>query len=166
ELDPKGYELKRSGRVIKLEKNPFELLTLLVRRHGELVTRDEMAEALWGKGIQQDFENGINTAVRKIRIALKDDADQPLFLQTVVGRGYRFVAPVKVEAGDADKVEAVQAQLPAVVRPRVSPAAFGLILTALGVLCVYWIQTQRAVPGKPVLIAVLPFGSMSGDPGQ
>jgi len=165
DLDPKGYELKRAGRVLKLEKIPFDLLTLFVRRRGELLTREEIAEALWGKGVQQDFENGINTAVRKIRIVLKDDAEQPLFVQTVVGRGYRFVAPV-----EADTVRAEPAATGEALRPSthrwIPFVALGLILIAAGGICIYWIQTRRAVPAAPVTIAVLPFTSMSQETDQ
>jgi DNA-binding winged helix-turn-helix (wHTH) protein len=69
----------------------------LIDHHRELVTREQIAEALWGKDVFVDVEQGINTAIRKIRIALKDDSEQPEFLQTVVGRGYRFVAEIKVD---------------------------------------------------------------------
>jgi Tfp pilus assembly protein PilF len=80
---------------MKLEKIPMELLSLLVERHGQLVTREEIIARVWGKDVFLDTEQGINTAVRKIRQALKDDPENPRFVQTVVGKGYRFIATVE-----------------------------------------------------------------------
>lgn len=74
----------------------------LVEKRGELVTREQIASALWSKDVFVDVEQGINTAIRKVRRALGDDADEPQYLQTVVGRGYRFVAPVSQEESIAD----------------------------------------------------------------
>jgi TolB-like protein/DNA-binding winged helix-turn-helix (wHTH) protein len=94
-LDCARFELLRSGRRVKLEKLPMELLILLVERGGELVTRQEIVERLWGQGVYVDTEHGINTAIRKIRAALREDVERPRFLQTVSGKGYRFVREVK-----------------------------------------------------------------------
>ena len=92
ELDFGRFELYRAGQPVRLEGLPLQLLMFLVDRQRQLVTRDEIADALWGKNVFVDVEQGINTAIRKVRIALEDDSTQPRFLQTVVGRGYRFVA--------------------------------------------------------------------------
>src|SRR5271166_2322393 len=94
DLDARNYRLRRSGQDVKLERIPLELLLLLADRAGEVVTREEIAERLWGKGVQLDTENAINTAIRKVRLALGDDPAQPRFVQTVTGRGYRFIAMV------------------------------------------------------------------------
>ena len=94
ELDLKRYELRRNGHVVKLEKIPMELLTLLVSRDGELVTREEIVGKLWGKDVFVDTEHSINTAVRKIRQALGDDPESPRFVKTLVGKGYRFSATI------------------------------------------------------------------------
>ena len=93
ELDRRAYELRRSGRPLKLERIPMELLLLLVERKGQLVTREEIIEKVWGKDLFFDTDNSINAAIRKIRQVLKDDPEKPLFVQTVTGKGYRFVAP-------------------------------------------------------------------------
>jgi TolB-like protein/DNA-binding winged helix-turn-helix (wHTH) protein/tetratricopeptide (TPR) repeat protein len=95
-LDCDRYELLRSGRPVKLEKIPMELLTLLVTKDGRLVTRQEIIEHLWGKEVFVDTEHGINTAIRKIRNVLCDDPEQPRFVQTVTRKGYRFIAPINV----------------------------------------------------------------------
>jgi Tol biopolymer transport system component/DNA-binding winged helix-turn-helix (wHTH) protein len=92
DLDARNYRLRRSGQDVRLERIPLELLLLLADRAGEVVTREEIAERLWGKGVQLDTENAINTAIRKIRLALGDDPAQPRFVQTVTGKGYRFIA--------------------------------------------------------------------------
>ncbi len=94
DLDARNYRLRRSGQDVKLERIPLELLLLLADRAGEVVTREEIAERLWGKGVQLDTENAINTAIRKIRLALGDDPAQPRFVQTVTGKGYRFIARI------------------------------------------------------------------------
>lgn len=96
-LDCGRFELYRAGRSLKLERKPMELLILLATRNGRLVTRAEIAECLWDSGVFVDTEHGINTAVRKIRQALRDDIEQPRFLLTVTGKGYRFIGTV-VEA--------------------------------------------------------------------
>ena len=100
-LDCDRFELYRDGRGLKLERKPMELLILLVARNGHLVTRTEIAERLWGREVFVDTEHGINTAIRKIRQALRDDPDQPRFVQTVPGKGYRFVAE-KNETNEAN----------------------------------------------------------------
>ena len=94
ELDVRCYELRRSGRLLKLERIPMELLLLLVERRGEIVARDQIIERIWGKDVFLDTDNSINAAVRKLRHVLRDDPEQPRCVQTVTGRGYRFIAPV------------------------------------------------------------------------
>jgi TolB-like protein/DNA-binding winged helix-turn-helix (wHTH) protein len=94
ELYPHRCELLRSGRPVKIENIPLNLLTLLVEKKGSLVSRQEIVERLWGADVFLDAESGINTAIRKIRLVLKDDPEKPRFVQTVIGRGYRFVAEI------------------------------------------------------------------------
>jgi len=94
ELDRGAYELRRSGKALRLSRIPMELLLLLVDRRGDLVTREEIVERLWGKDVFLDTDNSINAAIRKLRQILDDDPEQPQFIHTVTGRGYRFVAPV------------------------------------------------------------------------
>ena len=94
ELDLSSYQLRRNGSVIKLERIPMDLLIMLAARNGQLVSREEIIEKLWGKDVFVDSEHGVNTAIRKIRNALQDDPESPRFIETVVGKGYRFVAPL------------------------------------------------------------------------
>ena len=97
ELDLPRYELRRGGEAIKLERIPMDLLVFLVEHRGRLVTREEIIDHIWGNEVFVDTENGINTAVRKVRQVLKDDPAKPQFLETVPGKGYRFIAQVTVE---------------------------------------------------------------------
>jgi DNA-binding winged helix-turn-helix (wHTH) protein len=94
DLDLRSYELRRAGRILKLERIPTELLILLIEARGQMVTRDEIIERVWGKDVFLDTDNSINAAIRKIRQVLKDDPEQPRFVQTITGRGYRFIANV------------------------------------------------------------------------
>jgi DNA-binding winged helix-turn-helix (wHTH) protein len=93
ELDYGRFQLCRRGSPVRLEGLPLQLLMFMVEKRGQLVTREQISSELWSKDVFVDVEQGINTAVRKIRRALADDADEPQYLQTIVGRGYRFVAP-------------------------------------------------------------------------
>jgi Response regulators consisting of a CheY-like receiver domain and a winged-helix DNA-binding domain len=104
ELDFGRFQLYRSGKAVRLEGLPLQLLMYLVEHPHQLVTREQIADALWGKDVFVDVEQGINTAIRKVRRALGDDSLQPQYLQTVVGRGYRFVA-VLTTVGGPSQVE-------------------------------------------------------------
>ena len=115
ELDPGLFELRRSGRVVKLERVPMEVLLLLVNERGRVVSRQEIADAVWGEGISLDTDNSINGAIRKIRQALKDDPERPRCIQTITGRGYRFIAPVATQ--EAEGEEPAGAEPPAMAAP-------------------------------------------------
>ena len=97
ELDFGRFQLFRGGEPVRIEGLPLQLLMFLIEHHRQLMTREQIADALWGKDVFVDIEQGINTAIRKVRMALDDDSSQPQYLQTVVGRGYRFVAELKVD---------------------------------------------------------------------
>jgi len=98
ELDFGRFQLYRSGCPVRLEGLPLQLLMFLIENPSQLVTREQIADALWGKELFVDIEQGINTAIRKVRMALEDDSTHPQYLQTVVGRGYRFVAATQIHA--------------------------------------------------------------------
>src|SRR6202790_3726580 len=96
ELDLGRYELRRRGRPVKLEKKPMELLIFLVGRREQLVSRKDIVTKLWRSELFIDTEPNINNIVRKIRVALNDNSAKPRFLETVIGKGYRFIGPVRV----------------------------------------------------------------------
>jgi len=174
ELDPRAYELRRSGRVLKLERIPMDLLLLLVERRGELVTREQIAERIWGKEVFLDTDNSINGAVRKLRRVLRDDPDHPRFIQTIPGRGYRFIAAVN--GTDPGKVAASE-DLPPVATASIAEPAPRRRLVLMGVALLLiaglgaWLLWSRSAARRPpprgkVTLAVLPFENLTGDPSQ
>jgi TolB-like protein/DNA-binding winged helix-turn-helix (wHTH) protein/tetratricopeptide (TPR) repeat protein len=178
ELDLARYELRRGGRVERLEKLPMELLTLLTERRGNLVTRAEIVERLWGKDVFVDADAAINTAVRKVRRALGDDPDTPRFLETVVGKGYRFVGPITVIPGaeatpSAPDGPVASQGLPgpmgaAIVSRRSVPSRWALGAVALAMLIVALLAglARFGSRGGQAMesVAVLPFENTGGDP--
>src|ERR1022692_2082252 len=92
-LDADRYELTRSGRPVRMERIPMDLLILLARERGRLLSREVIIERLWGKNLYFDTDNSIKTAIRKIRNCLGDDAGNPQYVETVLGKGYHFTAP-------------------------------------------------------------------------
>ena len=131
QLDCANFELRRQRRAqkserISLERIPMELLILLLERQGSVVTRQEIVDRLWGKDVFVDTEHGINTAIRKVRQALKDDPDNPRFVHTVSGKGYRFVTEKNGHPPHASAVAAVPPEAPQPMRgqpPRLSGGA-------------------------------------------
>src|ERR1700675_3286923 len=96
ELDLRAGELRKHGLRIRLQEQPFQVLTMLLEHPGQVVTREELQKRLWPADTFVDFDHGLNKAVNKIRDALGDSAESPRFVETVARRGYRFLAEVKV----------------------------------------------------------------------
>jgi DNA-binding winged helix-turn-helix (wHTH) protein len=94
EIDADAGQLLLDGRPVRLPPQPFKLLWLLASHPGQLLTREQIREALWAGDTFIDFDQGVNFAIKQVREALKDDAERPLYIQTVPKRGYRFIAPV------------------------------------------------------------------------
>lgn len=94
ELDLRAGELRRKGAKVKLQEQPFQVLVSLLERPGEIITRDELQKKLWPADTFVDFDHSINAAIRRLRDALGDSAEKPIFVETVARRGYRFIAPV------------------------------------------------------------------------
>jgi DNA-binding winged helix-turn-helix (wHTH) protein len=95
ELDPAASELRRSGYVVPLRPQALRLLALLAERRGELVTREEARATIWGPEAVVDVEQGLNDCIKEIRVALRDSARTPVYVETLPRRGYRFVAPIE-----------------------------------------------------------------------
>ena len=171
ELDRRAYELRRSGRSLKLARIPMEMLLLLVQRKGQLVTREEIIDQIWGKDVFLDTDSSINAAIRKIRQVLQDDPGDPLFVQTVTGKGYRFVAPtVEVQGPSAE-------QGGSTAKPAVASwgwlgwsAALAAVLAVILAGGEYFLQfrarSDSASNPRRVMMAVLPFANLSNDPQQ
>jgi DNA-binding winged helix-turn-helix (wHTH) protein len=100
-LDLKAGELHKSGRKIRLQEQPFQVLKMLVERAGELVTREELRKRLWPNDTIVEFDHSINAAVKRLRDALGDSAEKPTYVETVARRGYRLMVPVEWVGGGA-----------------------------------------------------------------
>lgn len=144
ELDADNEELRRAGLVIRLPRQPLRILLLLVRRAGEVVSREEIQSAVWGDETYVDYEHGINSAIRAIRVALGDCAETPRYVRTLPRRGYSFVAPVeRAEAVKPVAAEVVAAK--AVARPphsKTGIAAAILVVVALVALVAVLSRTR------------------------
>jgi len=175
EFDLGAYRLRRSGRVLKLERIPMEVLAVLVEQRGQVVSREHIVERIWGKGAFLDTDNSINGAIRKVRQVLKDDPERPRFIQTVTGRGYRFIAPVTYP--DLQGPIAIPDPLPSLDQPLLDNRPFrrwpmllgiGVVLVvALGSYFLWYrshVRSQRA--GRRLMLAVLPFENLTGDAAQ
>ena len=156
ELNPQSGELRKQGASVKLQKQPADLLVILLERPGEVITRDELRERLWPGKTFGDFDVGLNKAVRRLREALHDSAQQPRYVETLPQHGYRFLAPV-TEARPSHRRR--RGTLYAVL------AAGGLAVLLLSAYLGGFFR-RGAVPGEIRAIAVLPFANLSGDPGQ
>src|SRR5882762_11874631 len=181
-LDQSSYRLQRGGRVLRLEKLPMEMLILLIERRGELVSREEIVERLWGKDVFLDVDNGINTAIRKVRTVLRDDPEKPRFVETVVGKGYRFAAPVVSGNGHSNRqVPTLPSIPPAAPVPdvlykeeRVVSVRVRVLLGVVAVLVLFTVARMLIRRGgangtnQPAIrsLAVLPLKTLSGDPEQ
>ena len=100
ELDIEAERLLKNGRTVRLQPQPFKLLTLLISLQGQLVTREQIRATLWSGDTFVDVEQGVNFAIKQVREALGEDADHPVYIQTVPRRGYRFMAPVETTSGE------------------------------------------------------------------
>jgi TolB-like protein/DNA-binding winged helix-turn-helix (wHTH) protein/Tfp pilus assembly protein PilF len=183
ELDPSRFELRREGRVLKLERIPMELLLFLVEKEGAVVTRQEIVDRIWGKDVFVDTEHGINTAIRKIRQALKDDPENPRFVQTVTGKGYRFVvetngkpAPILPVASEPRaSTQPTEGKPPSAVEPtearqqapsRIVLAAALIALVIVSALVAFRSRIFQNRAAQIHSIAVIPLTNLSGEPTQ
>jgi len=164
ELDIDAQQLRRRGQAVQLERRPLHLLVLLVSNGGRMVSRDDIIAALWPANVIIDFDSGINTLVRKVRSALADSPERPQYIETVSGRGYRFIAPLEpAERGKAPgSAESLRPPARGVpwFRARAVAAWALLLLSASG--AIYYWQSGFTGPAH-TRIAVLPFENLTGD---
>ena len=110
EVDLRAGELRRNGIKVKLQNQPFQILAMLLERRGEIVTREELQSRLWSADTFVDFDNGLNSAIRRLRDALGDSAENPTFVETLGHRGYRFIAAVESSPARGLKIVAAPAR--------------------------------------------------------
>jgi TolB-like protein/DNA-binding winged helix-turn-helix (wHTH) protein/Tfp pilus assembly protein PilF len=183
EFDPENRELRKHGLKLRLIGQPMNVLTLLLDRRGELVSREELRQLLWASDTFVEFEHGVNAAVMRLREALGDSADKPQYVETIPRQGYRFIAPVEMLESNAPSISkplACQISLepgrvcapPINRRPIRWIAAIILAAIALSVYLIDWkslkLQIGRGSTNPPQIssIAILPLLNMSADPEQ
>jgi TolB-like protein/DNA-binding winged helix-turn-helix (wHTH) protein/Tfp pilus assembly protein PilF len=190
ELERQSRKLYRDGRLLRLERIPTEVLLLLIEKNGQIVTREEMIQKIWGDGVFFDTDNSINVAIRKVRHALRDDPENPQFIQTVTGYGYRFIAALPLES--PDPIASPAAPTPPQPATNVTgleedetkistgtlrrrslswrfaavAALAGLLVASLAVYLQYRKAQAAAIPGGRPMLAVLPFDNFTGDAAQ
>jgi TolB-like protein/DNA-binding winged helix-turn-helix (wHTH) protein/Flp pilus assembly protein TadD len=175
ELDVRLQKLRRAGRALKLERVPMEILLLLIEQNGQLVTREQIIGRVWGTDVFLDTDNSINGAIRKVRQVLKDDPEQPRFIQTITGKGYRFIAPVVDAAPDPEPAPVISPPLAQAVEGSrkgsslwwwVLPGIAVILLAVLGYFRWSQSRSQAALSGQRTMLAVLPFENLTGDADQ
>ena len=139
---------------------------MLVERRGLLVTRGDIVDRLWGKDVFVDVETGVHTAIRKIRQALRDSAEEPVCIETVSGKGYRFIAPVEVVGAESPPAPAASLPAPVVATPARARIGLGLVAVAALAGITAWAALGRDSQPSSARLAVLPFENLSGDPDR
>lgn len=183
EVDLRAGELRKQGKRIKLQDQPFQVLVALLQRAGDVVTREELGKEIWRGDTFVDFDNSLNTAINRVREALGDSAENPCFVETLPRRGYRFIAPVQYEQSvggappsappdviaspDIASPSAPSGSISAIkrsfARTWITLAAVALIAVSAALLL------YRRTAGHPAEIqslAVLPLKNLTGDPTQ
>src|SRR5439155_16038013 len=130
ELDPKSGELRKAGVEINLPPQPAKVLVLLATRAGQLVTREELREQIWGKETFVDFEHGLNSCIKQIRATLDDHPESPRYIETRPPRGYRFIASVQAVPVPPVTPAAPSEGLPTTAL-RIRPRRYSMAIVAL-----------------------------------
>jgi TolB-like protein/DNA-binding winged helix-turn-helix (wHTH) protein len=185
ELDFSGRELRKGGLRVRCQEQPLQVLAALVEKPGALITREELRQRVWAEDTFVDFDHALNTAIKKLRNVLNDDADAPRYIETVPRRGYRFIgsiqaAPYAVEAAATAKTAAAGQRtapiLGAVLKSSSPWYRHAILVATVGVLlaaaAIYYLSFHRAKASgtfaavKPAMLAVLPFQNITSDPAQ
>ncbi len=179
EVDVASHELRRQGVLIRLQDLPFRLLLLLLERAGEVVSREELRQNLWAADTYVEFDGSVNAALKRVRSALGDSADNPIFIETVPKRGYRFIAPVtsnraqtksdvaEVFANSVPLTTPQAAQKESSWRLRLGGPWWTVMLAVI--VCTFiagpfvW-KNRSSVSASPKVIAVLPFANEGAGP--
>jgi TolB-like protein/DNA-binding winged helix-turn-helix (wHTH) protein/Tfp pilus assembly protein PilF len=180
EVDPRSRELRRKGKRVRMQDQPLEVLLLLLERSGEVVTRDELKDRLWPADTFVDSDDGLNGAIRKLREALGDSAEEPQYIETIPRRGYRFIGTVEAEAAQPesgikqDTVNGPPQEPPSKVRStRARWFRLGAVVTVAAIVIgvLGWTafnkhRVRNETTTAITSLVVLPFSNLSGDPSQ
>jgi len=165
EFNPTSRELRRDGVLVRLQSQPAQVLGCLLERGGDVVSREELRQAVWREDTFVDFERGLNFCVAQIRSALNDNAAEPRFVRTIPKRGYQFIAPVtRTTNGDLPPTPLANPSSVSPVRTISSVLAVCLLLVSL-FAAGYWAKSRSFVQKTPI-VAVLRFDNETGDPGM
>ena len=160
-FDASNGELRREGALVHLQAQPARVLSQLISRAGEVVSREELRQAIWGDETFVNFERGLNVCIAQIRTALGDDSVSPRFVRTVPRLGYQFIAPVELLTGTIQEPTA-QPVAPRSHPWRVVALSCAALLLAAVAIGVYWRQVA-ASQRTPVMVAVVRFDNETGD---
>lgn len=180
---PDSGEITRDGVPLKLRPQAFQVLKVLMERQGQLVTREELIQQIWGSDTFVDFDQGLNFCIREVRKVLGDGADEPKYLQTLPRRGYRFIGPVEIVTAKPPMSLAPSRVVPAPTKEPVSLSpvtqssngsqrqkwlwvAAGTAFCFLVALGAWWYKGRPSKMHQPVRLVVLPFENLTGDPKQ
>src|SRR3954464_16075189 len=165
ELDLRAGELRRSGLKVKLQEQPFQVLAELLERPGQVVTREELRNRLWPADTYVDFDHSLNAAIRRLRDALGDSAENPTFVETVARRGYRFLAPVSLGRsngnGSVETPAAVTVAIPASAHSRrwwILAGLAALLFAVFGVGLGFLLLRPPAAPPRITRLTANPLG--------
>ncbi len=174
ELDLAAGELRKAGSHLRVQKQPFEILRILVQRPGEIITREELRAEIWSADTFVDFDNSLNTSINKLRDVLGDTSSSPRFIETVPRRGYRFIAPVTgrelaapLPQSPPSSISSPPIPLPA-IPPPVRRASWKIVTPAVALLLglitgLFWYLHQRPFPLEKGTIVVGGFANRTGD---
>src|SRR3954462_6364188 len=175
EVDAGAGELRKGGVRLKVQDQPFQILLMLLRTPGEIVTRDALRAALWPADTFVEFDHSVNTAVKKLRQALGDDADNPRFIETLPRKGYKFIAPVQFqdERGEVEiRTDAPEVSPPTIATPDSFVASHrrqliwgaaigGIVMLAIVALVLYLVPSSQKTAPSPLTFT--PFTSFPGE---
>jgi len=162
-----------SAKVL-LREQPFQILRILVERHGDIVTRQEIRQILWPNDTVVEFDRSINVAMAILRKALADDADHPTYIETLARRGYRLIAPVEWQkSSPADTPASVEGQISErepgarkYSRKAAVIVASAVVLASIGYMSWRQLRDRTPQPSNRIMLAVLPFENLTGDPNK
>jgi DNA-binding winged helix-turn-helix (wHTH) protein/tetratricopeptide (TPR) repeat protein len=160
EVDLRAGELRKQGVRIKVQEQPFHVLTFLLQRPGEVVTREELRAQLWQSDTFVDFDNGLNTSINKLREALGDSADNPRFIETLPRRGYRFIAPISSK----DRIEKNPPEPILRSRWRIAVALMAVVAIGAASAAGLYLRGKKARLTERDTIVLADFSNTTGDP--